>query len=449
MASLLSVLVIDLALPYFNQLTGKDFTIQFLFSEGLIIILILIALVTALLSGVYPAIVMSSFLPSRALKSSVGNSLKGGGLRKALMLAQFGISIFLVTVTYLTFQQTGYINKKDLGFNRDQVVIIPVTSKNLDDRKAAFKNELATYPGVAEVSISTDVLGDGYTNNSGMMSLVRDPEARARATIFGVDHNFVETYDLEIIDGRSFDIEFSSDSSAMIVNEEFAKQMGLNDPVGKKVEFWRTQYTILGVVKNFNFQALHQKINPAVLRISPRNLWQVSVKIEKEAIPETLALIEEGWKKFEPDMPFQYTFVDQKLERFYRSETKLLKATTFFSFTSIFLTALGIFGMATFIIERKLKEIGIRKVLGATMAQIHVLVIRQFGAVLLLAFLIASPIAYYAGSEWLSEFAYRIDITLVPFLVAFALSAIIIGLTVGAQSTKAARSDLSQILRDE
>ncbi len=448
-ASILSVLVIDLSLPYFNQLTGKAFTMEFLLSQGLLPSLFLIALITALFSGVYPAFVLSSFQPSKALKSAKASGLKGGKLRKSLLLIQFGISVFLMVITYITFQQTQFIGDKDLGFNKEQVITFGVTTKNMQTSHESFRKELDNYTGVVSTSLSTDVLGNGFTNNSGMMSAPDNPDLKSVVTIFGVDHEFTKTYDMEIVEGRVFDIRFSSDSSGVLVNQELVKQLALENPIGKKLNFFRSEYTIVGVVKDFNFQALHQKINPVALRIAPRNLWNLSVQLKGESIPETLDFIESTWSKFEPNTAFNYSFIDQRFGQFYESEMRLLKATTFFAIVSIFLTALGLFGMTTFVIERKLKEIGIRKVLGASLSNINFLIFREFGIILLLAFVMAAPLAFYAGSEWLSEFAYRINLTAIPFITALALSMITIGLTVGFQSFKAARTNPAQILKDE
>ncbi len=450
LAAVLAVLVIDMVLPYFNQLTGKLFSMELLFAEGLLPLLVIITLITALFSGLYPAFVLSSFQPSKALKSSATvEGVRGSRLRKMLLLVQFGISMFLISITYVTYQQNQFINGKDLGFNKEQVITFNVSTRNLEPRKRIFKNELIQHPNVVAATIGTDNLGSGYTNNSGYVQLSEEPDTKAMTTIFGVDHDFVKTYSMEIVDGRDFDIDLSSDSTGVVVNEEFVKQLGLEDAIGQKVKIGTLEYTVLGVVKDFNFKALHQKVTPAMLRIAKRNHWNMSVQVQAENTRQAIEFIESKWEEFEPNENFEYSFIDERFANFYRSETRLLKAITFFSMVSIFLTALGLFGMTTFVIERRMKEIGVRKVLGASLSQINLLIIREFTAIILIAFAIAAPLAFYAGNNWLQAFAYRIDISVLPFIAAFLLSVLIITITVGGQSMKAGKKDLSEILRDE
>ena len=451
-SAVLAILVLDLSLPAFNELTGKSFTVSSLQEEGLFSFLAIIALITALLSGIYPALVLSSFLPSKVLRLSGASSLKGNRARKTLIFTQFVISIFLIAVTMVAFRQTQYINKKELGFNKDQVISFSISTRNLDGSYQSFQAELNANPGVLSTSVSTDILGPGYTNNSGPFYLQSNPELSVRSTLFGVDHNFLNTYEIEVLEGRSFDRNISGDSSALIVNEAFVRQMGVANPLEEKVAMWSLDYgalPIIGVVKDFNFQKLHQEISPAVFRISPRNIWYLSVRMDKDRIPETLSFIENKWNEFEPEEAFVYSFVDQRLDRFYESEIRLLKAITVFSIISIVLTALGLFGMVTFVIERKTKEIGIRKVLGASLAHINLIVFSEFFKLLLIALVVSTPLVIMAGQDWLSQFAYKVNIGAAPILVAIVLTLAVVMLTVGLQSLKAANQNPVKSLRDE
>jgi putative ABC transport system permease protein len=452
LAALFAVLLIDLGLPSFNQLTGKDFTTSALVEAGLIPFLIVITLFTALFSGIYPALVLSSFHPSQALRAATRGALKGASARKSLMFIQFVISIFLVAVTAIAYRQNQFIHTKDLGFNKDQVITFGVQTKNLRNSYRAFKNEIEKYPGVVASSIGTDVLGDGYTNNSGPMLSKSNPDLSAVTTIFGVDFDFIKTYDLQIVQGRDFDIKSASDSGALIVNEAFVNQLGLENPLEDEVALYNINnegMPIIGIVKDFHFQKLHQKINPVALRIGKRNFWSMSVQIKAENREETLAFLAAKWAEFEPDQPFSYEFVDDSFARFYENETRLLKATSFFSVVSIVLTALGLFGMVTFVIERKVKEIGIRKVLGASSSNISYIILKEFLLVLGIAAIVAVPLVLGAGREWLADFAYRIDIGLVPFALALALSLIVVLLTVSLQAVKAAHSNPVDALKSE
>jgi putative ABC transport system permease protein len=318
--------------------------------------------------------------------------------------------------------------------------------------KEAFRRELNQYHGVLSTSLSTDILGDGYTNNSGTIYSKINPDLSTTATIFGVDHYFVETYDMEMVEGRNFDPLSSYDSTVVIVNEAFVKSLGLENPLDAKVAIWnpdRAGIPIVGVVKNFHFQKLHEEINPVMLRIAPRNIWSLSVRMTPENIDETLAFIEAKWNSFEPERPFNYSFIDQKFARFYDEEKRTQTSITFFSLVSVVLTALGLFGMTTFIIERKVKEIGIRKVLGASLKSINFLIFREFMMSLVIAMAIATPLAFYMGNNWLDRFAYRIDVNAMPFLVAGLLTVMVIASTVSLLSLKASRANPVEALRNE
>ncbi|WP_348655469.1 ABC transporter permease [uncultured Roseivirga sp.] len=452
MAAALAVLVIDIVLPSFNQLSGKSFTTGSLIEVGLFPLLIIITLLTAFFSGVYPALVLSSFQPSRVLKISANANLKGTKARKVLIFFQFAISLFLIAVTAIAYQQTRYINSKELGFNKDQVLTFSISTKNLSGKLRAFQAELESNPGVLSTSASTDILGLGYTNNSGEFYPKSNPEQSIRTTLFGVDHDFLDTYQIEVIEGRNFDRTLSSDSMALIVNETFVSQLGGTNPLNEKVALFNAQnegLPIIGVVKDFHFQKLHQEISPVAFRIAPWNIWNLSVLVDKERIAETLSFLETKWNEFEPEEAFTYSFVDQKFERFYESEMRLLKAITVFSIISIALTALGLFGMVTFVIERKTKEIGIRKVLGASVLQINSIIFREFLLLLIIAAAVASPLIIWAGQDWLSQFAYRIDFGIAPIFLAVLLTLVVISLTVGLQSIKAAQQDPVKSLRNE
>ncbi len=451
-SAVFSILLIDLGLSSFNQLTGKEFTTAALMNEGLLPVLLGIVLFTALFSGLYPALVLSSFQPSQALKASARESLKGGRARKTLMFVQFVISLFLIAVTVIAFRQNQFLHQKDLGFNKDQVITFSVSTKNLNRNYRSFKSEIDAYPGVVASSVSTDVLGNGYTNNSGPMMSKTNPDLSAVTTIFGVDFDFIKTYDLELLSGRDFDMQSSSDSSALIVNQAFVNQLGLDNPMEDEVTLYNPNnkgMKIIGVVKDFHFQKLHQKISPVAFRIANRNLWNLSVNMKAENITETLSFLESKWAEFEPDQPFTYSFVNDDFARFYANENRLLKAISFFSIISIVLTALGLFGMVTFVIERKLKEIGIRKVLGASGTNINFIILKEFLVVLAVAACISIPLALGAGKEWLSNFAYTTNIGVMPFVVALVISLVIVLITVGLQAIKAAKANPINALKSE
>lgn len=451
-ASIFAVLVIDLSLPAFNNLTGKSFDIQLLIENGLFFYLPLILIVTALLSGFYPSLVLSGFQPSKVLKSANANTPGKKGMRSALLLVQFGVSICLMAVTYLIYQQSNFISQKELGFNKDQVINFGVTGKGIGPSVESFRKELDQYPNIAATSLSTDVLGTGYTNNSGTVYSKNNLDINSSATIFGVDHSFVTTYEMVLSEGREFDQEAASDSNAVIVNQAFVNALGLEDPLNSNVTLYQPNgpnYRIIGVVNDFHFQKLHEKINPVVLRIAEHNLWQLSVRLEPESMAESISFIEQKWNEFETETAFSYSFVDQKFARFYAEDNRMFKAVSFFSIVSVILTIMGLFAMTVFSIEQKMKEIGIRKVLGATIGNVFTLVFKDFILILGLSIVIAAPLVYLLGNTWLARFAYRIDMTPLPMVLASLMALLVISGIVSGLATKAAKTNPVNTLRSE
>lgn len=432
-ASVFAVLLVDIVLPTFNGLTGKSFDIGLLTANGMFEWLLVIFILTSLLSGIYPAFVLSSFKPSRVLKSSNAQTTKNGGFRKALLLVQFGISICLIAVTLIIVQQSRFISRKEMGFNKDQVLNFGLNTPNIQNSMEAFRNELDQYPNILATSVSTDIIGTGFTNNSGTVFPQLDFERSSSTTIFGVDHSFVNTYELKLNEGRDFDLKISSDSNAVVVNRALVEALGLENPIGQKVVLYQPQgpaYEIIGVLEDFHFQKLHQKINPVVLRIARRNIWRMSVRIAPGNMEATLGFLESKWSEFESEKPFTYQFVDQQFQQFYEDEQRMLKSIGFFSVVSVVLTILGLFAMTVFSINQKMKEIGIRKVLGAQMSHVFSLIYKEFLLILAIAIVAATPLVYYFGNSWLERFAYRIDVSVWPVLISslitlFAISAII------------------------
>ncbi len=451
-AACFAMLLIDLALPTFNNLTDKSFTIQSLLNNGLVSSLVIIYLCTALLSGAYPAFVLSSFKPSSVLKSKNASSPGHRRMRSALMLVQFGVSICLLSIAYLINQQTNFMTKKELGFNKDQVITFAVTEKNIQKRTESFRKEVDQYFGVKSTTVGTDFLGRGYTNISGSVYVRNSPEQQTAATVFDIDHSFIDTYELKVALGRGFDLKSAADSNAIVVNEKLISALNIKDPLGSSIALYApdgTPYKIIGVLEDFHFQGLDQEINPTFLRITKTNFWQMSVRISPENIETTLGFISSKWSEFEPEAPFEYKFVDEHFARFYNEERRMLKAITLFSTISVILTILGLFAMTVFTIEQKMKEIGIRKVLGANALHIFKLIYKDFLVMLVLAIIIATPLIYYLGNNWLDRFAYRIDFTAIPIVLASLITFLVISFIVSGLTRRASSTDPVKILRNE
>lgn len=451
-AACFAILLIDLALPAFNNLTDKNFTIQSLLSNGLVSSLIVIYLCTAFLSGAYPAFVLSSFKPSSVLKSKNASSPRHRRMRSALMLVQFGVSICLLSIAYLINQQTNFMSKKELGFNKDQVITFAVTGRNIQKKIEPFRKELDQYFGVKSSTVGTDFLGRGYTNISGSVYVLNSPEQQTAATVFDIDHSFIDTYELKVSLGRGFDLKSSADSNAIVVNERLVSALNIKDPLGSSIALYSPNGTpnkIIGVLEDFHFQGLDQEINPTFLRITKTNFWQMSVRISPENIETTLDFIDTKWSEFEPEAPFEYKFVDEHFARFYNEERRMLNAITLFSTISVILTILGLFAMTVFTIEQKMKEIGIRKVLGASGLHIFKLIYKDFLMMLVMAIVIATPLIYYLGNNWLDRFAYRIDFTAIPIVLASLITFLVISFIVSGLTRRASSTDPVKILRNE
>lgn len=451
-ASCLAVLFMDLSLPAFNELTGNDFTIQKLIDLGLVNFVFIIFVLTSLLSGVYPAFVLSSFKPSSALRGGRSSKGRNKTLRSGLMLLQLGVSIILIAITFIIYQQTNFIHKKELGFNKDQVITIGIMGKDIERSMESFREEVDLLPNVMATSLSTDVLGPGITNNSGAVYPKLDAERKTSTTVFGVDHSFVNTYQLEVIIGRDFRRELASDSNAVIVNQALVSALNLEDPLGQDIVLYRPDgptYKIVGVVKDFHFQKLHRGIAPVAIRIAKWNIWQMSVRMSAEDMAGTIDLIGSKWRQFEQETQFEYEFVNDQFARFYADEQRMLKSITFFSVISIVLTMLGLFAMTVFSIEQKLKEIGVRKVLGAQVRNIVMVIFNDILKVLVVSIVISIPLIVYFGNSWLERFAYRIQVGAIPMVLAVALTLIVLLSIVSALALKAAKVNPIKILRTE
>ena len=439
----------QLVLPYFNDLTGKSFNAIDLLKPVYLLILLGAALMAGLLSGVYPAISLSAFKPIEVLRGKFMQGTKGAGLRNILVVFQFGISVFLIIATILVYKQLEYSQNKQLGFDKDSLATLQGAGGMTIQQGETFKNEVANLPGVEAVSGCSNQPGDNFFGMS-----MQPPGAEEMTTGSGifVDEGYVECMKMEIVEGRSFSKDFT-DSLSVMVNESAIREMGLDDPIGKKlisndnllnpVEGVQTQFTIVGVVSDFHFQSIHHIISPLFLVHNHRSFTPgvdglVTVRLGAGNPFNTLSQIENLWKQFQPDAPFNYAFLDRQWANLYEQEMTTRKVFGLFSLLAIFIACLGLLALAAFTAERRTKEIGIRKVLGATTGGIIALLSKDFLKLVVIALLIASPVAWYAMNNWLQDFHYRIDIEWWVFVLAGLLAVLIAFLTVSFQSIKAA-----------
>jgi ABC-type antimicrobial peptide transport system permease subunit len=454
-ALILALIVGEAVLPYFNQFTGKSLVLLSEASFPLVLTLLLATLGTGILAGSYPSLFLSAFQPIQTLKSQHSFRNKGGGIRKALIVVQFAISIGLIVCTLLVSSQLRYIQKRDLGLERDHVVgayVYPV----LNLRFEAFKNFLLTQPGIKNVtsaaqlpfSVGENIQIDWEGNPTDEMMSV---------DYTCVDYDFFKTFDMQILQGRPFSKEYQTDKkTACVINETVARRMGIANPIGTNIYMnhpaWPESFRparVIGVVRDFHARSLHTAIRPFVFRMYKPWHQYAFIKIDGLHTQEALARIEEAYKTYSPDIPFDYLFLDEAFNQQYTSERQLGELFNGFSLLSVVIACLGLFGLASYTTEQKTKEIGIRKVLGASIPGIVALTTREFLKWILVANLLAWPIAYFVMSKWLQDFAYRIDISVWTFLLAAALALIIALLTLSWQTIRAARANPVESLKYE
>jgi ABC-type antimicrobial peptide transport system permease subunit len=447
----IAIVFVHLLLPYFNVISGKQLVIN---HSKNIIAYILIILSTTLLGGFYPAFYLSSFNPIRILKGQIHGSLKARNMRSLLVVFQFAISIILVTGTIIVFRQLHYIQNKNLGFQKENIIYTPIAG-NTGSKYNALKNELLKIPNVAAVT-AKDCLPTNLRRN--LVDFYWDEKAPGKNVLMeltGVDYKYFEALNIKFIAGRSFSEEYSSDANAFILNEEAVKQTGLKSPVGKKFATYNKSGIIIGVIKNTNFKSLHNTVNPQVYHLMNNVGAEAAytgvmlIKIKGMNRSESLSFIENTWKSFNPDVPFEYHFLDQAYERLYSSEQRTRTIFNYLSFLAIMIACLGLYGLAAFTAEKRRKEIGIRKVLGADVKTIASMFINEFSILVLLANVIACPIAYYLMNGWLQDFAYRVAITWWVFVLSGGIALFIALATVSVQAIKAAIANPIEAIRYE
>jgi len=448
-AHIISVVILEFVLPKFSLIANESITFSYT-SPQFLLITLSIVIITAILSGIYPSIYLSSLKPVLLLKGKSGSKNKGN-LRKILMISQFTISIFLIITTIIIVKQLDFVLNKDLGWDKENII----TFKLKGDK---FSGEIDNVTGNKDVFTSellknSDIINTTYiTQNPGDLknTWTWNYQGEVYPTkIFNADPEFIKLLDLEIISGRNFSYDFPTDqsSSKMIINESAARAMKLENPAGTILSE-EDGLEIIGVVKDFNFNSLHSNIEPMAIRWYPRSNI-ACVKITGNNIPETIKYIKSLYNEFCPKYPFEYNFLDKEFALQYENEIKQSKILLFFAFIAIFIAGLGLFGMASFIAATRIKEIGIRKALGSSTKEIIVLFSGNFIRWIFIAFVIASPIAYYLVKEWLSQYPYQTNISWWIFIVALLITVFIALFTIGYQIIKSSRTNPSDCLRYE
>ncbi|MBN1300708.1 MAG: ABC transporter permease [Melioribacteraceae bacterium] len=452
-AVVLAIVFIKLLLPSFNDIAGKNLELSFFDNFTALPAIVAFAALVGLLAGLYPAFVLTSFMPVNVLRGNMGMKGKRSWLRSGLVVFQFGISVVLFVGTFVVYNQLDYIQNRKLGFNKDQLVIIEKTD-DLADRLKAFKQNLLDNPNILSVTNHSSVPGGGFGNTVYQVEGMGSNENHLFWLWFA-DYDLADTYQLEMAEGRFFSEEFPSDSAGVVLNEKAVKALGLENPIGKRlIDRGRnpeeTRFMpIIGVVKDFNFESLHSEIRPMAIFPIRFNGRVTAVRISAQNIRSTMDSIEKTWKDFAFDQAFEFTFMDDEFARVYEAERKTGELFTAFSILAVLIACLGLFGLAAFITEQKTKEIGIRKVMGASIGGILFLLVKEFSKWVIIANIIAWPMAYYAMSRWLEGFAYKIDLGWWIFITSGFISLIVAIMTVSSQVIKAASQNPARSLRTE
>jgi putative ABC transport system permease protein len=411
--------------------------------------LLLMAIITGIVAGIYPAVIQSSFQPADVIK---GNFILGTGRpasslsRKALVVLQFTCSVVLIIGTLVVNKQLIYTQDIDLGYEKDHIIYFPI-----GNNYKAFKEELLKNPGVYSVTRSSDILTYSGHSVVGIGWEGKSPETIFPMYHFSVDHDYIKTFKMKILEGRDFSKDFTTDAAgtAYILNEAAIKAMDLKAPVGKRFTLWDKPGYIIGIVKDFHYQSLHNKVEPLVLRINPFLDRYVCIKLSKENIASTLNYIKKVYQQFNPLFPFEYDFLDDQLNHLYDSDRQTFKIFRYFTFIAIFISCLGLLGLASFMTQRRFKEIGIRKILGATTSNITLKLSKEFLLPVLGANILAWPIAYFTMNKWLQSFAYRITMPVWIFIFSTLLTLAIAVCTVIYQSVKGAIANPVDAIRCE
>jgi len=445
LAFIVAVALAQIALPAFNSLTGKELSFQIFTQPVLFLALLGIAALTGVISGSYPALFLSSFQPAKTLRTRFSSGTGGALFRKILVVSQFGLTICLVIATVIVNRQMHYIRNMNLGIEKHHILCLDLKG-SLEERHQILKNEISRNTSVIAVTAASDAPVGNHRSITLNDWEGRDTDAHYLLDILSVDHDYLEVLGLSLVEGRFFRVEEpSGEERPIVVNETAIKAMGMKDPIGKRVQGFR----IIGVIKDYHFDSLHNAITPLGMIYAPDDYDNLLVKIKPGNLSETLAAIKKSWMEVAPAYPFEFRFLDEFIDALYKNDQKVGKIINIASVLALFIACLGLFGMTSFSVERRTKEIGIRKVFGASVPSIFFLLSKQFSKWVITANVIAWPVAYFAMSRWLSGFAFRTSLNILFFVFAAVIALMIAMITVSYQTLKAALANPIQSLQHE
>jgi len=442
----LALLMVFLFLPLFNVLVSKSLTLNLL-DPSLLLPVLLIVLVSGILAGSYPAFFLSAYNPVSVLKGSSASMLTGSSLRKVLVTFQFSLTVILGASALIVYQQAAYIQSKDVGYNRNSVIAFSARA-GISSKSEAFRTEAVQLPGIQLVSFSDNSLVQVNNQNGSVGWPGKDDKEPILFRTVQVGYDFLETMELKLLDGRYFSRQFA-DTNNLVVTRRAVEVMGLQNPVGQKIFQWGTEGTIVGVVDDFHSRSLQQAIDPVIFLLQPQRAWQVFVRYDATQTQQVVAELTALYKKYNPDFPFQFTFLDEDFERLYNNERVISSLAFLFTGMTIIIAGFGLLGLAAYTVERRKKEVAIRKVLGASAATIVSLMSTDFLRLSFIASLIGCPIAYYAMQSFLKDYYYRIELGWPVFLLTGFVVMLVSILIVNAQVLKAAVVNPADSLRSE
>ncbi len=440
-------------LPYLNEITGKQFTFEFTSDPVLILSFLGIALFSGIISGIYPSIYMSGFSPVKVLKGITPNSSNNAFLRKGLVVFQFAISIFLIIGTLIVYNQLNFLRTEQMGFDKEGVINIPIFGdfeEIVYENPESIKQELQRNPNILNVSISGDYPGKRFSVESVRLDgQTEDEETSVRIADEGIDYDYIPTMGISLSEGRNFSKMAPTDTNAWIINEAAVKKLGLENPVGKILHWGSYSGPIVGISEDFNYMSLHTEVEALVMPLTPDWGDYLFVRTTAGKTSEVLEFLETRIGELAPSNIFEYSFLSDEFDQLYRSEDQMSSVFWYFSLVAILIACLGLFGLSTFIIDQRTKEIGVRKILGASTKSILVLVSKSFIKLIAVAFILSVPIVYLIMNEWLSSFAYKAEIGIWMFILA-GISILLISLaTIGFQAMKSAISKPVEALKSE
>lgn len=438
-----ALILVEIALPLFNQILEQELTLNLFRQANVFVLLIGLAIIVGLIAGSYPAFYLSAFQPIKVLKGTFTKSARKSPVRNILVIIQFTISVFLIISTGFVYNQLSFLRQKKLGFNKDQMIIIPLRGDRLRDKAEIFKFELSNLSCVSAVSTSRFVPGrdmdgtgyipEGYDENNPVIIFTNT-----------VDHDYLSTMEMEVIEGREFSREFTTDSSAVIINEALVKKLGWEEPLGKKITGFGNSgefnLNVIGVVEDFHFRSLHDIVEPSLMFITSNHARNLNIRLNDGDVQQQISMIREKWQEIEKSIPFDYYFLDEDFDSQYKAEQRIGEIFIYFTLIAILIACLGLFGLASYNAEQKTKEIGIRKALGSSIQRIVFMLSKQFTKWVIISNIIAWPLAWYFLNDWLGNFAYSINIMEYwwIFVVSAFISIFIAILTVTYQALKAA-----------